>query len=275
LHSALATPSQLAAAQREDVCTLDYQPWREDVVVSLTTVPERLGTLRAVLRGLLTQSVRGVPIELHIAAVVRSSGDRWGGIPDWLDALHAVHVVMHSEDPGPALKFLPALLAGADRVVVVCDDDVLYPADLVGRLMLADARWGGQAAICFRGWRIERGLSWERSVLSLPDLHGDKPVGIVTGHGGYAVRARHVDLSELADTGRAPQACSMMDDVWISGHLSRRGTPKRLIYGETRFKIPIAPALGGDREARNDQALRWFAADWRAEDLEDHGPQSA
>src|SRR5262249_21379263 len=160
-----------------------------------------------------------------------------------------------------------ALAAQLERAVVVVDDDVLYPNDLVGRLLEADARWYGAAAICLRGWRIHRDLSWERSALTVPKPGEDLLVGIICGHGGYCVRSHQVNLDDLSNLARAPEDCWMMDDVWISAHLSRAGTTKRLIEGSVRYKIPIEPALGGDRERRNDNALKWFGRDWTEADL--------
>jgi glycosyltransferase involved in cell wall biosynthesis len=265
--SAMATPHEMENLNSIDLTPHDYEPSRFDAVVSLTSVPGRLDVLRGVLHHLLRQTERGVAIELHVASPTRSTNETWDVIPPWLGALRAVRVIRHDHDAGPALKYLGALRSRDDRAVIVVDDDVLYPPDLIERLLATDRQLGGTAAVCFRGWRIHPSLSFERSVLSSaePEL---QRVGIVTGHGGYCLRREHVDVTRLDDFDRAPDECRMMDDIWVSGHLSRKGTPKVVIRGSTRFKLPIASALGADRERRNDIVLRWFARDWHADDLE-------
>jgi hypothetical protein len=268
MESILATPQLLAEFAQIDTRSLDYLPTRRDVVISLTSVPSRLNTLRLVLNGLLAQTVRGVAIELHIAASIRSTGDRWTTFPSWLRELRAINITEHAEDPGPMMKYLPALNMTVERLVIVVDDDVLYPSDLVQRLLDADQRWSYLAAICYRGWRIHRDLSWERSVLTPASNAEDVPIGIMTGHGAYCLRSNHLDLRNLNNLCSAPDDCWMMDDIWISGHLSQACTAKRLIAGSRRYKIPIASALGGHREERNDVALRWFSRDWTEWDLE-------
>lgn len=271
-HSVIASDSMMKSLESLDPAAVDYRPDVEDPVISLTTLPSRLGTLKAVLFHLMRQSAGRIPIELHLARRSRDGAELWGEVPGWLSALRAVRLVMHADDPGPSLKYLPALSEGS-RLVVVVDDDVLYPGDLVARLAAADAHTGGREAICMRGWRIHPALSWSRSVLSEPGSAVRTPVGILCGHGGYCVRASQLETAALADRVGAPEDCWMMDDVWISGHLSRAGTVKRLIPGSVRYKLPIEPALGGERERRNDVALAWFARDWREFELDGSGGQ--
>jgi hypothetical protein len=273
MHPILATQEQVELLNSADLSAVDHPTSRHDVAISLTTVPGRLGTLKAVLYCLMDQSLPGIPIELHIARRVRSTSETWPPLPRWLQELRAVRVVEHAEDLGPAMKFIPALRADRERSVIVVDDDVLYPRDLAEGLLVADACCQGRSAICYRGWRIHPALSWERSVLTVPREGEPVDVGIVTGHGGYCLRSSRVDLASLCDLSTAPEECYMMDDIWISAHLSRNRTAKRLIRGSDRFKIPIPSALGGERERRNDVALSWFKADWRDSDIDGHPPE--
>jgi hypothetical protein len=269
MHSCTATPEQLATLSSLDTRSLDYLPYRHDAVISLTTVPTRLHTLKAVIHCLMMQTVPGVPIEVHIAQSVLSLKLKWDAIPAWITELQCLKLVKHPYDVGPAMKYLPAMVGDLRRCIIAVDDDVLYPKDLVEMLLKADGRWKGAAAICYRGWKINRELSWERSFLSKPEINEDVHVGILTGHGGYCVRPEHLCLVGLTNINEAPRDCWMMDDIWISGHLSRRRTPKRLIEGSTRYKIPIEPALGGNRAERNNKALRWFSDAWTQDDYED------
>lgn len=266
-HSVIADAADMATAPARPA-EWDYSPSRDDAVISLTSLPTRLDILPMVLSSLMRQSLDGLPIHLHLARHSTSPEKSWMELPNWLKQLEAVRIVLHEDDPGPMLKYLPALGEAEDRLVLVADDDVIYPPDFAERLVAADRRLEGRHAVCFRGWKIHRNLSWEASRLSEPEENSDVRVGIVCGHGGYAVRRRHLDWSALNAFRQAPADCRMMDDVWISGHLSRAGTEKIVIPGDVRYKLPVTPALGGDRARRNDLALAWFADDWLASDLE-------
>lgn len=267
-----ATAGMLAAASAWRREELDYDPSRSDCVISLSSVPSRIDYLKPVIGQLMRQTVLGVPIELHLAHRTRSTGETWPPLPDWLTGLRAVRIVWHKEDPGPSLKYLGALgLHGeaSDPLIVVVDDDVLYPRELVASLVEASTAEAaaGKRVYCLRGWSIHRTLSWDSSILFTAEPGCEIPVAVVTGHGGYAIRPSLVGGTRLWTVIDAPDECRMMDDIWISGHLSAWGVRKLLIDSPRRYRIMTGSAIGGDRARRNEFAFRYFKEAWRSFEL--------
>jgi hypothetical protein len=93
------------------------------------------------------------------------------------------------------------------------------------------------------------------------------PVAVITGHGGYAIRPSLVGGTRLWTVIDAPDECRMMDDIWISGHLSEWGVKKLLIDSPRRHRITTSSAIGGDRARRNEVAFRYFETAWRSFEL--------
>jgi hypothetical protein len=268
-ESAPTPPEMLAAALETDIASLDYRPERTGCVVSLTSVPSRLGYLKAVLVHLLRQTAGPVPIELHLPQQVESTGERWGALPDWLTGLEAVRVVWYERDIGPTLKYLGAMTdhRDSDPLVVAVDDDVLYPPSLVDVLLEAERAGDGPALYCTRGFSIHPSLRWEESML-LPVPPPGEParVAVATGHGGHAVRPSTVDVDALWNTEGVPLDAHFNDDMWLSGNLSRWGIPKLLVHAPPRHRLKVESAFGYDRARRMDAGIAYFRDAWRPEE---------
>ena len=208
------------------------------VVVSLTTLPDRLPYLHRTLKTLLMQS--------HCPAVIlvwipRTSSRREGveyRVPQELVAFNESSAVVQlrwaEEDLGPANKLLPTLLAlhrqGKDeQAVVVVDDDMLY-----GRRTQAFydhyspphphaalGHWG-----CPATWE---GCHWGEEVQRL------MPVDVLFGTASYVVKPSSFNLtawlaydmtalvSELLDAGRDREALGAAafyeNDLWVALNL--------------------------------------------------------
>ncbi len=266
----MATDVMLSQELKQSLAALDYEPCRTDVAICLTTVPARLWQLRAVLPRLLAQSICGVPIELHLARSVLSAAGRWTLLPEWLRQLHAVRIVWHEADPGPALKYLGPLQRhehSHETVLVVVDDDVLYPHDLAETLLTALRQQPRPVAVCARGWRLDRNLSWSNSPFVDPAGGSElRRVAVITGHGGYAVPVRGMRRRALVALDQAPPECRLMDDVWLSGHLSKLGVPKYTVRTSPRHRLAVHSVIGADRERRNRVVFEHFRDDWQAEE---------
>src|SRR5690606_16613106 len=99
----------------------------ERLVVSLTTIPERMPFLRPVLDSLLEQD--RAPDRIVLALPERSlrSGRPYPeprGLPSGVDILGCA-------DTGPSTKLLPVLGAESGALIVAVDDDVIYPVDFL------------------------------------------------------------------------------------------------------------------------------------------------
>lgn len=233
------------------------------LVVTLTTIPERIGALGPVLRSLLDQTVPADRIILWRPERSRRTGQPYPpavGLPAGIEVLSCT-------DEGPATKLLPALVAEPDAALVVVDDDVIYPHDFLETLLAAH-RADSSAAIGWRGWRIVAGRRPKRfphifaTALSRPE-----PVDILLGTWGYLVPPGSFDEA-VHDLAGAPEECRFVDDVWLSGHLARRGVRRMVVPGgglpiETSTSAIASLGFGANSSGANDlAAIRHFAKWW-------------
>ena len=193
-------------------------------------------------------------------------------IPNWLERLDAVKIFWLDHDYGPASKFIPTLLRHKeeDSLVIVVDDDMLYPKDLIKSFMNADSEMAGRCvAFCANGHPIARNLNFADSPSDKRIKKGNRRVAVVEGCGGYCVRSRYFDLGALEDISKAPNGAIIMDDIWISGHLSRQGVSKIQIPTSKRkslFQSDIV-AIPSERLNLNNKMLEYFSQDWKEEEL--------
>jgi hypothetical protein len=269
--------------RRADIVELDRagaaHRGQADLVVCLTTIPSRMPYLADTLKSLLLQTRPPREIQLNIPAFSRREDVAYV-VPSWLEALHCVRIVRCS-DFGPATKFIPTLLAEPpDRLVVVVDDDRIYPARLIEDLEQA-AHENPRAAFGTCGWIVPKDLIDRPTNFSnlsrrppapimSTALRQPREVDILKGVSGYIVRPRFFDLRVLSDYSAAPTEAFFADDIWLSGHCK---APKYVIpTSRTNFhprhsaELYRATSLGRiDADKRkNTVTLQYFgAACWR------------
>ncbi len=237
----------------------------ERIVVTLTTVPERLPLIAPVLRSLLDQTEPADAVVLFVPWHSRRTGLAY---PDPLRFVPRGIEIMRCEDHGPATKVIPALAAYPDAHLVVADDDVIYPAGLVASLLAASRAHPG-AAIGARGWTVEPGIDPRayRHVFGT-GIDACRPVDILLGTWGYLLPPGSLGAAPAAFEGQ-PDGMRWVDDVWIAGHLARRGVPRlvaplRGLPLETRASRLAALTHGLNRDGANDRlAIASFADAWR------------
>src|SRR6184192_2765497 len=105
------------------------------VIVSLSTVPDRINNLRPTIRALLKQT--RLPDEIVLAIPEFSTREqRPYVVPKYISRLPRVRILRCGKDWGPATKSIPViqeeLAAGrGDTLIMVVDDDRTYPRDAV------------------------------------------------------------------------------------------------------------------------------------------------
>lgn len=233
------------------------------VVVSLTTIPERVDLIGPALRGLMDQTL---PADRIILAWPRASRRSGAAYPEPRNIPAGVDIVS-CEDAGPATKLLPALQAEPDALIIVADDDVIYPRDFIESLVrahLAEPR----AALGYRGWRLQAGRTpREFDHIFATALTRPEDVDILLGTWGYLLPPGSLN-GAVHDFSGFPDALRWVDDVWISGHLMRRGVLRRVIPArglpiEARASFVAALTDGPNRSGENDLAAIAAFAPWR------------
>ncbi len=259
---------------------------RSEAIVSLTTIPSRLPLIADTLKSLMRQSRAPARIHLNVPAFSKRE-NRPYVVPEKLTELKSVEIVA-TEDWGPATKLIPTLLSQpADQMIIVVDDDRIYPANLIADLEDA-ARITPEAAFGFSGWvvppdLIDRPTTVFNNVFMRPPapiratrLWRPRAVDILRGCAGYLVRPRFFDLAGLTDYSEAPSAAFFVDDVWISAHCqadkfvisAKRSNypPKRRhrVYMRTSL-VAINRGNGSLENGNNTVVIRHFSTLWRTD----------
>ena len=231
----------LASSGQPDCCR---------VIASLSTVPDRINNLRPTIRSLLKQT--RPPDEIVLAIPEFSVREQRPYIvPKYISCLPRVRVLRCRKDWGPATKFIAAiqdeLAAGRENtLIMVVDDDRLYPRDALETYLYYSEQLPN-AAICFRGAPMPSSLDWDDAkMIYAKDLREPRPVAVITGCGSYLVRPRFFDRS-LWDYSEAPSVAFYIDDIWISGWLSRRGVK--------RYVVPASAMMRTVRRQRQTVSL--------------------
>jgi len=259
-------------------------PERSEAIVSLTTIPSRLPLIEDTLKSLMRQSRVPARIHLNVPAFSKRENCPYV-IPEELRRLKSVEIVA-TDDWGPATKLIPTLLSqSADRMIIVVDDDRIYPANLVCDLENA-ARIGPGAAYGFSGWvvpddLIDRPTTVMSNLLMKSPapirstrLRRPIPVDVLQGLSGYLVQPRFFDMARVTDYAGAPREAFFVDDVWISAHCkadkfviaaSRSSySPKRRVRFYTRTGLGVINRGSGSLEARsNTVMIRHCRKQWR------------
>lgn len=104
------------------------------VVASLTTMPDKLEKLQHTLDSLLKQTYVLDAIYLSVPAVSRRLGIPY---PEMPKNIKSKCTIVKCVDYGPITKILGALFSEAnpDTVIITFDDDMIYPPDLVQKLI--------------------------------------------------------------------------------------------------------------------------------------------
>ena len=241
------------------------------VIVSLSTVPDRINNLGPTIRSLLKQT--RPPDEIVLAIPEFSVRERRPYVvPKYISRLPRVRVLRCREDWGPATKFIGAiqdeLAAGRENtLIMVVDDDRVYPRDALETYLHYNEQLPN-AALCFRGAAMPSTLDWDDAkMIHAKDLREPRPVAVITGCGSYVVRPRFFDQS-LWDYSGAPSVAFYIDDIWISAWLSRRSVKRFVIPASammrsvSRQRRTVSLNKIPGRQKLNNETIAFFRDAW-------------
>ena len=241
------------------------------VIVSLSTVPDRINNLSPTIQSLLKQT--RPPDEIVLAIPEFSIREqRPYVVPKYISRLPRVRVLRCAEDWGPATKFIGAiqdeLAAGRQNsLIMVVDDDRLYPRDALETYLHYNEQLP-DAALCFRGAAMPSTFDWDDArMIRASELREPRPVAVITGCGSYLIQPRFFDES-LWTYSVAPQVAFDIDDIWISGWLSRRGVKRYVVPASAmmksvlrqRWTVSLNKIPG--RQKLNNQIIAFFSDAW-------------
>jgi hypothetical protein len=242
------------------------------VIVSFSTLPDRISNLEPVIRSLLEQTR---PPDEIVLAVPRFSirQQKEYLVPDYLEKIPRLRILRCETDWGPATKFIPViqeeLAAGrGDTLIMVVDDDRIYPCDAVETSLHYHTRLP-EAALCFRGALIPDNLVWFfPKLFPANQIREPRRVAVITGTASYLIQPRFFD-SALWDYTNSPPSAFYVDDIWISGCLDRRGIEKYVVPASAMMRtvreqwgtMTLYDVPKGSVRS-NTEAIRFFRDTW-------------
>lgn len=200
------------------------------VVVSVATIPSRIGKIEPLLNSLSKQTYKPDVVYLWLCSYYKRTGTAFSvvDIPSFVKEYNFVSI-RFCDDYGPFSKLLGTLQVEnePDTIIVTADDDHAYPAKWLEGLVKF-SQDNPNCAVAYRGRMFGRGgwsLAYEKTTLiSCPKEV--KKVEIITGTMGAAYRRRFFTDEVVAKWSRVVQedcpAMFFVDDIWISGHLAKK-----------------------------------------------------
>src|SRR5438034_6001725 len=242
------------------------------VIVSLSTVPERMGNLGPTVRSLLRQT--RPPDEIVLAIPEFSIREqRPYAVPKHVSRWPRMRILHCRRDWGPATKFIPIvreeLAAGrGNTLIMVVDDDRMYPRDALETYLHYNKQLP-DAALCFRGAPMPRDLDWRHAkMIRARDLRQPQPAAVITGCGSYLIQPRFFDES-LWDYSQAPKGAFYMDDIWISGCLARRNVKRYVVPASAMMRSVFRQRrtlslhdVPDGRQYNNNETIAFFGDAW-------------
>src|ERR1700730_17204959 len=136
------------------------------VIVSLSTLPDRIANLQPTLDCLMNQTRAPDEIVLALPDFSLRQQEPYV-VPEYLASYSRVRILRGGKDWGPATKFIPVvqeeMAAGRGHtLIMVVDDDRFYPRDAL-ETYLHYHRQFPDAALCFRGALMPSDLIWLRA----------------------------------------------------------------------------------------------------------------
>ena len=153
-------------------------------------------------------------------------------------------------------------------MIMVVDDDRVYPRDALETYLHYNKQLP-DAALCFRGAAMPRNLDWrDARMIKASELRQPEAAAVITGCGSYLIQPRFFDES-LWDYSQAPKGAFYMDDIWISGCLTRHGVQRYVVPASAMMRsvrrqrrtLSLHDVPDG-RQYNNNETIAFFAAAW-------------
>ncbi len=193
------------------------------IIVSLTSIPERLPYVQYPIRCMLRQTIKPDKIVLYLNKE-KLSDDK---IPAELLQLKENGLeIVYVEDIGPHTKYFYALQTYGDCYVITVDDDILYGRTLIRDLLRTESQYRG--AVCARRARAfrftQQGIPYPYS--SYSELTGRQPQEgnylLALGVGGVLYPPGCMDPAEF-ELDNMRRLSYYTDDLWLKAMELLRG----------------------------------------------------
>lgn len=230
------------------------------LIVSLTTIPPRMGLIAPTLHNLLEQTAEISEIRLNVSRTYRRFDFDLSDIPAFPEGIRTCIV---DDDYGPATKVLPTVrdYAGQDVEILFCDDDQNYDPEWVQQFVDARAQvpdacivetgsdlydraltgpGPGVEGMMPRAERLKKDLAYRLYRIAtlgrrVPSRHITAGyLDLFKGYRGAMIRPEFIPEAAFD----IPDIMWTHDDYWLSGHMAVHGVPIWCFAGKTPWRLP-------------------------------------
>jgi hypothetical protein len=257
----------------EKYCRVPLPDGSHDVVVSFTTIPDRIHRIAPMIKSLMDQDMRPHRIYLVVPKFSKRENKPYQ-IPPEIETNPHITVLRAEKDWGPATKLIPTVLHERHRPetrIIVVDDDTLYPRKLISTFTNSSEQYP-DAAFTSRGWNIPAAFVHQNRINVVSSkISQMTPVEVVQGASGYLVKPRFLE-AQFFDYKNAPAAAFFADDIWVSGHLASQKIPRYVMpmpvyfFRIVAFSTRRTLSLSGHENisgCNNETMYRYFKRFWK------------
>ena len=201
---------------------------QSDIIISLTSFPKRIDHIHLVIQCMLIQSILPKKIILWL------SKEQFNGIelPENLTKLenHIFEIRLVEGDLRSHKKYFYALSEYPDSKILLIDDDIYYPTDMIEQMIEASEKYP-DTVICrygsimkFKHGKLLPYNDWWDEISSECNNQN-----FFFGSGGGTLIKREWLFKDALDMELATKLTPLADDVWLNAMVNLQGTPKHKI----------------------------------------------
>lgn len=195
----------------------------DDIVVSLTSYPGRIGTVWKTLETVYRQSV--LPAAVVLVLATEEFQDKQ--LPDSVLKFQelGLRIMFVDKNIRSYKKLIPVMKEYGEKSIVTADDDVLYPHHWLGDLIGAHRSKPGTilghrgTVIQGNGEYIEPYVAWPQATTRSPAVRL-----FLTGMGGVLYPPEFLRFEQTTDMDLAMELAPTADDIWFKAMALISGT---------------------------------------------------
>lgn len=215
---------------------LNRKQRKEKIVVSLTSFPGRIDTLWISIESILRQTVKPDKIILWLA---ESQFDGLESLPDSLLILQKRGLTIRfCDDLLSHKKYFYTMQEYPDDLVVLLDDDMIYPIDTIKKLLYMHKKYPRDICVISGEVMSKNTLpsQWRNPYLKEKFEHSNM-LQAYTGSG--SLFPPHVLSPKVFDKEAIKQLCPYADDLWLAYMANCYTTKTTALYPWRTFPISI------------------------------------
>lgn len=212
----------------------------EKIAVTLTSFPERIGIVPAVIKSIISGKVKPDYIELYLANSQFPGGEN--DLPKALVSLKQYGLeIKWYEDIKSFKKLVPAISEHSGDIIVTADDDAYYGADWLSKLY-ASYKADPKAVCCHRAtpFYIEDG-KW-KTIIDGKHFYKDASILNMQVGGAGVLYPPHSLSAEVTDKDLFMTLAPTNDDLWFWVNAINEGHKVKVVPGNRAIPIPVLKA---------------------------------